>query len=432
LFVAAFASTNLGDVSPNIRGPRCDGTDQLCDSDGKCDGKTELCVARGPGGTDIFESTRVIAERQFKVARDLLLEPQSPTELQGPVQFVHQWLDMSQAKVNLEDGSTAYTCKPALGYSFAAGTTDGQGDLNFIQGITKGNVLWDSVKGLLGPPSAEQKAGHVPKPILLNTGEYYIPFQWHPIHVDTQLFRIGQLLIAAAPGEFTTMAGRRLRETVAESWGEGEEECHVVLAGLANSYTLYITTWEEYQTQRYEAASTIYGPHTLLAYQQQYARITKALLKGEELESGIPPPDLLSKQTSFVPGVIMDNHPFGKGFGHCLKEPPETVKLGEQVSATFVSGHLRNNLMTEETFLTVEREEENSNWVVVARDTDWETKMVWTRTNVITGESNVQVIWEVPLDAVPGNYRLGHKGFAKSLTRGIRPYEGWSATFQVL
>ena len=29
--------------------------------------------------------------------------------------------------------------------------------------------------------------------------------------------------------------------------------------------------------------------------------------------------------------------------------------------------------------------------VVVARDTDWETKMVWTRTNVITGESNVQV-----------------------------------------
>ena len=41
--------------------------------------------------------------------------------------------------------------------SFAAGTTDGQGDLNFIQGITKGNVLWDSVKGLLGPPSAEQK-----------------------------------------------------------------------------------------------------------------------------------------------------------------------------------------------------------------------------------------------------------------------------------
>ena len=90
--------------------------------------------------------------------------------------------------------------------SFAAGTTDGQGDLNFIQGITKGDILWNSVKGLLGPPSAEQKvpshhssppykilrsnpyqAEHAPKPILLNTGEYFIPFQWHPVHVDSQV-----------------------------------------------------------------------------------------------------------------------------------------------------------------------------------------------------------------------------------------------------
>jgi neutral ceramidase len=41
------------------------------------------------------------------------------------------------------------------------------------------------------------------------------------------------------------------------------------LAGLSNTYTHYITTFEEYEKQRYEAASTIYGPHTLLAYLQQ-------------------------------------------------------------------------------------------------------------------------------------------------------------------
>ena len=44
------------------------------------------------------------------------------------------------------------------------------------------------------------------------------------------------------------LSSRRLRETVAASW---EEECTVVLAGLANSYTHYITTWQEYQTQRF-------------------------------------------------------------------------------------------------------------------------------------------------------------------------------------
>ena len=31
----------------------------------------------------------------------------------------------------MEDGSKASTCKPALGYSFAAGTTDGPGNVTY-------------------------------------------------------------------------------------------------------------------------------------------------------------------------------------------------------------------------------------------------------------------------------------------------------------
>ena len=58
-----------------------------------------------------------------------------------------------------------------LSLSFAAGTTDGQGDLNFIQGMTKGDILWDSVKGLLGPPSAAQK---VPSPFFIDSINLHI------------------------------------------------------------------------------------------------------------------------------------------------------------------------------------------------------------------------------------------------------------------
>ena len=32
--------------------------------------------------------------------------------------------------------------------------------------------------------------------------------QWHPKIIDTQLLQIGNILIAAMPGEITTMAGR--------------------------------------------------------------------------------------------------------------------------------------------------------------------------------------------------------------------------------
>jgi neutral ceramidase len=56
-----------------------------------------------------------------------------------------------------------------------------------------------------------------------------------------------------------------LRSKVKESWGE---DVRVVIAGLSNTYSSYITTFEEYQMQRYEGASTIFGPHTLDAYIQ--------------------------------------------------------------------------------------------------------------------------------------------------------------------
>ena len=44
-----------------------------------------------------------------------------------------------------------------------------------------------------------------------------------------------------------------------------------------------------------------------------------------------------------VPDIIPNLSIFteGKKFGHCLKEPPGTVKRGEQTSATFVSGLLQ-------------------------------------------------------------------------------------------
>lgn len=53
-------------------------------------------------------------------------------------------------------------------------------------------------------------------------------------------------------------------------WGD----VHVVIAGLTNTYSSYVTTIEEYSIQRYEGASTIFGPHTLDAYIQVQASMS--------------------------------------------------------------------------------------------------------------------------------------------------------------
>lgn len=61
------------------------------------------------------------------------------------------------------------------------------------------------------------------------------------------------------PSEFTTMSGRRLRDAVKTvlSTASNEEfngKLHVVIAGLTNTYSQYVTTYEEYQAQRYEVS----------------------------------------------------------------------------------------------------------------------------------------------------------------------------------
>lgn len=67
------------------------------------------------------------------------------------------------------------------------------------------------------------------------------------------------------------MAGRRLRDAVREvliSGGNGEfdRNVHIVIAGLTNTYSQYVTTFGEYQVQRYEVCLTI--PPNYVLFQQ--------------------------------------------------------------------------------------------------------------------------------------------------------------------
>uniref|UniRef100_A0A8C5JLP8 Neutral ceramidase n=1 Tax=Junco hyemalis TaxID=40217 RepID=A0A8C5JLP8_JUNHY len=322
-FVAAFASSNLGDVSPNTRGPFCANTGESCDNpQSTCPvGGASMCMAKGPG-KDMFESTRIIGQNIYLKAKELY--EKASQEVTGPLSSAHQWVNMSNVSVELNATHTVRTCKPALGHSFAAGTIDGVGALNFTQGSVEGDPFWDQIRDqLLGEPSNETKACHQPKPILFNTGEMTWPHPWHPDIVDVQIVAIGSLAILAVPGEFTTMSGRRLREAVQREFdSHGSPGMNVVIAGLCNVYTHYIATYEEYQLQRYEAASTIYGPHTLSAYIQLYRGLAKAIaLNGtQELSPGPEPPFFNVTSLTLLPSLSVESAPAGKTFGDVLEE----------------------------------------------------------------------------------------------------------------
>ncbi|WP_411026942.1 neutral/alkaline non-lysosomal ceramidase N-terminal domain-containing protein, partial [Salmonella sp. s55044] len=93
-------------------------------------------------------------------------------------------------------------------------------------------------------------ACQAPKPVLLPVGEMSSPWEWIAAVVDTQMLKIGQFVIVAVPSEFTTMAGRRLRNTVeAALISEGLQDPKVAIAGFSNAYSDYVSTIEEYRVQ---------------------------------------------------------------------------------------------------------------------------------------------------------------------------------------
>ncbi|CAH1405695.1 unnamed protein product [Nezara viridula] len=432
-FVAAFASSNLGDVSPNIAGPRCVLSGGPCDAyTSSCPDKKDKCIAFGPG-RDMFESTHIIATRIMESAWDTWKS--KGQLLNGKVSVVHQYVDMPSRNVPYRNPKTGEVsmvrgCSPAMGYSFAAGTTDGPGAFSFKQGTTTTNPLWNALTDLLAEPTPELIACHAPKPILLATGLMNFPVQWQPAIVSTQLGQIGPIKIACVPGEFTTMSGRRLRKMLAEATAVSPEQ--VIVAGLCNTYSDYITTPEEYQAQRYEAASTIYGPYTLPIYINQYKALAGHLKYGTKPDPGPDPPESFSDLVSLLPPVIWDMAGWGKQFGDVISQPREEARPGETVSAVFVSGHPRNNFQTEGTYLTVEKLGKDDKWDVVATDANWETRFIWTRGSKILGTSTAEVRWDIPLETKPGMYRIRHFGHFKNFLSSITPYEGTSMPFKVV
>src|SRR5262249_9002888 len=121
-FVAAFANTNAGDVTPNLN-----------------------LNNTGPGKTDT-ESTQIIGERQARAAQKLPEQAAEP--LRGPIEVRHEFVDFSQLTVAAEftGAGEQRTWPSALGYSFAAGSTeDGGGHPLFREGMKESSPIIDGI-----------------------------------------------------------------------------------------------------------------------------------------------------------------------------------------------------------------------------------------------------------------------------------------------
>ncbi len=399
-FVAAFAQAHEGDVSPNIYG----GTDG--------------------GGADDIESTKISGEKQYDKARDLYEGATVP--LVGGVDFRHRHVAMDDVSVAAEftGHGRQRTCPAAIGISMLAGAEDGPGFGR--EGFSCRDVASLFKEFTCAALTTQCQAE---KPVVLETGTRR-PFPWSPEELPLQIVTLGDLALVAVPFEATTMAGRRLLGTVRTRL-EPAGVRHFVIAGLANGYSGYVATREEYAAQHYEGASTHFGPWTLAAYQQEFSRLAAALAEDRPVDPGPRPRDLRCCQMTLQTGVLFDDKPLTKSFGSVQRDARASYRRGDTVRVTFWGAHPKNDLQTEGTFLQVQRKV-GASWLTVANDGNWETRYFWQRNNCFPtfACSHVTVEWAIPPEAAPGTYRIRHDGHWKSGWDGrIRPYGGTSREF---
>jgi neutral ceramidase len=400
-FVAAFAQTNAGDMSPNL----------------------DLEPPTTPAD---FENTRANGLRQYEAAARQL--DARGKQMTGGVDSRLVYIDLSDTTVDAEytgDGKSHKTSKASIGASMAAGSVeDGPAFPGFEEGE---NPFWDAISdSIIYEASPELREAQSPKDIFAPVGVMNGIYPWVQEQVPVQLLRIGQLYLIGVPGEVTIGAGLRLRRTVAEVVGADVQD--VLVAGYANSYFHYLTTPEEYDSQQYEGGSTLFGRWQLPALQQTAARLASAMRDGEDLPLGPVAPDISGKTISLQPPIVVDAPPLQKEFGDVLTAPRANYRAGERVSVVFAGAHPGNVLHRGGTYLRVEHHR-NGEWRTVADDGDWSTTFRWERYGVAA--SKVTLTWDIPEGTEAGEYRLRYEGDAKPLAGDPRAISGTSPGFTV-
>jgi neutral ceramidase len=409
-FVGAFALAPAGDVSPNIWG-----------------------VA---DGIHDYERMEIIARKQYDAA--LKLYHSAAEVIKGPVDARHRYVDFSRLHI---DALGVDTVPAAMGASFLAGSTeDNESQVKIFQdGATVDSLqghqkaltsLIDSAFGVLWPRTLSEDyiKGQAPKKIVIPTGlATWDGNPWTPQILPVQLLRIGQLALAAQPTEITTMAGRRVRETVVQSLSQAGVS-HAVVASHSNAYASYVTTREEYAAQEYEGASTHFGPHTLDGFLQEFRRLGEAISNGSAVPQGLYPKDYKLTQLTLQPGVMHDAAPRGKKFGDLLSDAEASYRVGAKIAVEFVGAHPRNDLLTMSDFAVVEKKTGTA-FSQILGDRDPQLIFRWQRTR--GAESKVTITWDTK-DAEPGEYRIRYRGVAKSFWFGRKTqFEGLSRVFSL-
>ena len=420
-FIASFPEAPSGDSSANTRGAFCPNGDR-CDFKAHCNGKAFKCIGRGPTDNRL-KNLEIIGKKQYKKALELFNS--ASIELSGSIDFAHNFIKLSSLKIKREympKRKNGGLCVPAFGPSFFGGTSDGVSGVNAIQGKQKVPFFIKLFTKLISNPKKSQKKCQKPKKSVLNVN-LKKPYQWIPTYTPIQIFKIGQIFIISVSTELTTMAARRLSKNLKKTLKRHnliKEDGKLILNTVANGYTHYTTTPEEYTAFRYEGSSTLFGQYQLNAFHQEFDNLIDLMVQNKspivqshQLQKESKNLRKFSMHTGFkkirntMNKIFSKFRKIGRKFGKMKRHPKRNYKHGETVNIKFYGNKLQSGFEKFSTLMKVEKQIGKHNWKTIKTDAHIETKIYEQKK---FGKYTITVLWKITSDISPGIYRITYFG----------------------
>lgn len=272
------------------------------------------------------------------------------------------------------------------------------------------------------------------KPYFLGTGTHG-PANTQ-VELPFQILRVGNLAIVALPWEITTMAGRRIRETVLNELKTIGVD-FVVIAGLANEYAQYLTTREEYARQGYEGASNHFGPWTLAAARQALRAISLDMVNGVPdypARLAVTEPDL---PNTLLTDPLVADVPSQAAFADPIADVKSQYTIGERLLFSYQAGFPNNDTYRNGHYFEIERQGADGAWVTWLTDTDPETTLHWKGNPPaplqLSPESILEIEWYIARNTPPGRYRIVYRTTTREVPGSdtLKEYEAITRAFDI-
>ncbi len=295
-FVAAFAQSTAGDISPNFLKHR------------------GILETLGISRND-FKNRDISGSLQKNHAVKIFENSTKNNALSGALDFHLHYVDMSDYSIDPEFAqgkNDLKTGEAIFGTRFILGTKEGRGVPKIVEYLVR------MVAAIMGRKNTKI---HGKKYFLLETKSKRclgfknvfalpIPSSIHPMLalirkfknkpiirdlpfvpqiMPIQIITVGSIAIISLPAEPTTMVGRRIKKAIAPIL-EAKGIHKIIIQGYSNAYSGYITTPEEYEVQNYEGAHTLFGKWTSSAYLSILKKLALDLLKPSDKRSETPSP----------------------------------------------------------------------------------------------------------------------------------------------